>query len=403
MSSLSTNPPDDNNDARLRLLEKAPASAAANDDDVRVPIHPCAALEWEWEWDDPSSTRQTHAAPPAAFTALRLCVAIAAAPLACLLCAIAGALIAPSILVRSRRRLWAVTLGARGTNARRSQGRWRSSVFTLGLAIGALLASALGLVAGALGGIAAAFLRALFGPGAPCEPLAIGAARSEASPPIPAPPGGGIVESGCVLVRRDGRFIRLHVSVRRPLHPPKALLVYHHGLHSHGGTGNNVALADAFVAAGFAVALPDALAHGRSAGEGPAGGGGPLGIAGQAGGRGGRTLVRSFEALAGDLACVLAAACTLFPSPPSGEAAPLFVMGESLGGLLTLLASSRPLPPAVAERLQGVLATCPAIDIHADTGDTWADALVPFLPLQVSTHASPFAAFSSHSPFVSCA
>ena len=63
---------------------------------------------------------------------------------------------------------------------------------------------------------------------------------------------------------------------------------------------------------------------------------------------------------------------------------PLFVMGESMGGLLALLAGSG----GDLDRLAGVLATCPAFLIPRQDGGV-VDALVDYLPLDLLAQVFP--------------
>eukprot|EP00887_Chlorella_sp_A99_P003059 scaffold9.g3059.t1 len=119
--------------------------------------------------------------------------------------------------------------------------------------------------------------------------------------------------------------------------PPRAVLVWHHGLGEHVGRYKQVfaTLADA----GMAVYSQDAVGHGRS--------------------EGGRAVIRRFEDLVGDLSALAATVRADAAARWPNAAPPFFLAGHSLGGLVAA---------TLAQRDQGawagLLVCSPAMDIE---------------------------------------
>ena len=222
-----------------------------------------------------------------------------------------------------------------------------------------------GALFGALLGPAACFLWAVYGPGAPERPWASGPAsetRRDCST------DDEVLEriSHAAHVRFErttllGGALECHIIKPKDA-VPRAVVVVQHGLHSHGGCARCLQLGAALSRRGMVAYLPDARGHGRS--EGP------------------WAVVRSFDALADDLVSVCKEACSRHPTLP------MFLNGESMGGLLTLMGAQR-MDEATRARLAGVAAVCPALVIHDDAGSPLLEAFTRCLPLSVLTRLAP--------------
>lgn len=167
------------------------------------------------------------------------------------------------------------------------------------------------------------------------------------------PDAGEIQHAEATFRAADGTA--LYEQRWRPASPPRAVVMIVHGLGEHGGRYAHVA--QHLCAAGYAVAAPDLRGHGRS--------GGP------------RARVRSFDQFLDDLELSLARTREWLP------AAPLFVLGHSMGGtVVTRLMLAR--RPAVAGVILSGAVLTPGKDISpaAVLLAKVLGRLAPGLPLQ---------------------
>lgn len=306
--------------------------------------------------------RRANASIPILRTAKRLAVGLPAGVLGIALGGIAGCVILPILIVRHRRNVLTLLddLPLRSPVLKRP-------VLCVAHVILVVLGSFLGAVAGALLGLTFPLLVALYGPNAPDELLRF---RRPVFSEDGAKVNAGLSSTGVscfseVLHRRrwdasasthDAYDIFLRLLL--PKSEPRALLVFHHGLHCHGASKHNMDLALYFAERGYVVVLPDGTGHGQSDGA--------------------LAIITDFNDMAADLSFVCERMCAKF------DGLPLFVMGESMGGLLALLAGSG----GDLDRLAGVLATCPAFLIPRQDGGV-VDALVDYLPLDLLAQVFP--------------
>ncbi|GAC70900.1 alpha/beta hydrolase [Gordonia soli] len=106
------------------------------------------------------------------------------------------------------------------------------------------------------------------------------------------------------FIGRHGQ--RIVYDVHEPQGSPRGVVIVAHGLGEHGGRYGHVA--DRLVGAGYRVAIPDHLGHGRSGGK--------------------RLRVNGFDDFTGDLEQVRAAVVV--------DGTPTFLLGHSMGGAIAL-------------------------------------------------------------------
>ncbi|QDZ25146.1 alpha/beta-hydrolase [Chloropicon primus] len=327
---------------------------------------------------------------PALESTKRLAAGLIVGPLAAFVGAIAGLALAPALLLSHRRRIWGHLEGnccVRGLSRKANHVAvvhvaqvLRILFFCAVFALVLCSSSVLGLVAGAAAGLLFPILTALYGPGAPDH---LWETRRRSRDRIDKAEALHQHRFFVEAMNSDRVFCASEVFERQRWDPSRSkydayslfvrfltpktmspsefrgILVFHHGLHCHGGTAACMELGLYFAKAGFAVALPDALGHGQSDGD--------------------FAIITSFYELAEDLAFLAHRCCEKFPSLP------LFLMGESMGGLLALLAGSS---GDLEGKLAGVVATCPAFLIHRPR-ETTVDAIVDSLPLEFMAQSFP--------------
>lgn len=143
-----------------------------------------------------------------------------------------------------------------------------------------------------------------------------------------------------------GEAVNLAAERWLPPGPPRAWVVFVHGLGEHRRARPYPPFYASLAANGFAVLAFDLRGHGES--QGP------------------RLYARNLEVLTRDLAHAIGLAAD------EADGRPVFVMGGSLGGLLALTAAFEP-----HESLAGIIAGAPALDASGATG--LARRLLPIL------------------------
>jgi len=311
---------------------------------------------------------ETASWPPLVITCLRILLALLVMPLAVVVGAAVGLALVPHSVYNARRKLMLLLLPTRkplGVKVYR----------VVACLIGMMLLAALATLLGAIFGPIAALLRAVYGPSAQCEPWQCSRPESDLHrkqlPTFNDIARKAQASGKCTLVsehiaQEDRSHTGIYLMHMRTIIPEdcqrKGLLIFHHGLHSHGGARHNMELALFFASHGYVTCLPDAKGHGLSGGA--------------------RASVPSFDDMARDLAFVADQLCKKYPTLP------LFLMGESLGGL-TVLLSHEYFSRRCANAVIGVMASCPAFMIPGDTSRSWADDIADLLPLELLVNAFP--------------
>lgn len=225
--------------------------------------------------------------------------------------------------------------------------------------LGTVLAALVSLPIGAIVGIVFGFLSAIYGRRSPEKPFSLGPACNtrHSCPPSAEREAQNLKASSPELVYETTKLGMTHANVVRPRDATaKGVVIVQHGLHCHGGAPRSLRVAAHFARSGYVSYLPDAKGHGRSEGS--------------------WAVVESLEDLAADLAAFCSEVAELHPGLP------LFIQGESMGGLL-VLSSPLHMSPQTLDRLDGIVAVCPALMVADDAGDPLLEEFIRLWPLRL--------------------
>ncbi|QDZ20131.1 putative phospolipase [Chloropicon primus] len=285
--------------------------------------------------------------PSVVVTLCRTLLALACAPLSCA----AGAF---TLLFSAPARIWVL--------AKEGDIKAWHAVILMALSFG------LSLPIGGLVGVVFGLLTAMYGRNAPEEPFSTKPANysRHAIPPER--------EVEAEKMKADNEFaftfetttftdasdparaVTTHAHVVKPknLDSVKGVIVVQHGLHCHAGAPRTLKVALHMAKEGYIVYCPDAIGHGRSCGS--------------------WAVVESFEAIAQNLASVFGEIARRH------QGKPLFLQGESMGGMLVLY-SPFFMDSLALDRLDGIIAVCPALMVADDAGDPILEEFIRLWPM----------------------
>lgn len=301
-----------------------------------------------------------HSTPSIVVTLARVALALSLSPLA----AAAGAGV---LFFSCPRRLWEVLVDESDKVDEKKKKKKRKVLAALLLVpIGALLSIPLGLICG----VFFALLCALFGPGAPEEPLSCDSYSKTrhdtlSEEEVEATQLKKSEEENLTFdaIELEKGKHTLHCNIVAPKKKkPKGVMIVQHGLHCHGGAPRSLRVAIHFAKEGWICYLPDCVGHGRSSGS--------------------WAVVESLEDLAQNLAFVARECSNRHPGLP------MFLNGESMGGLLVLY-SPNFMDQSTLEKVTGILAVCPALMVHDDAGDPIMEQFIRLWPLDLVKQIFP--------------
>jgi len=284
-------------------------------------------------------------APSLVVTGGRVLIALMCSPLS----AIAGCV---ALLISCPRRIWQALGGERPALA----------------AILVAFSPVFSIPVGCVGGVLFGLLASLYGPSAPNKPFSLepasssrfdtpNAAEVEATELKKEYASSLDFETKQTSMTIGGRAHVVNYNVIKPRTKSKGVMIVQHGLHCHGGAprslkvGIHMALEEEYV-----VYLQDFIGHGRSSGD--------------------WAVVDSLEVLAEQLARFTAFCAAEHPSLP------LILQGESMGGQMVLYAPHF-MDEATLERLDGIIAVCPALMVHDDAGDPILEQFIRLWPMDI--------------------